>query len=162
MSDAPDFAPDRRSTVISRQEKELSTASVEVTSPIPTGETIRRDISVSVGAFADLRGVKFDVAPPGGSGVHRFRLETPTDPVFPLVEVEANASDPIRFAFFDVLAPSAPTSVFPSSSSARVESIRGVTFDDDSPVTLVYTNESGVLQSNPRTFAARIVETVVE
>jgi len=78
------------------------------------------------------------------------------------VEVEANASDPIRFAFFDVLAPSTPTSVFPSSSAARVESVRGVTFDDDSPVTFVYTNESGVLQSNPRTFAARIVETVVE
>jgi hypothetical protein len=162
MSDAPDFQPDRRSTVVSRQEKELRTVNLTDGSPVRDGDTTGFLLTVSPGSFGDLRGIKFDVAAPGGSGVHRFRVESGTALDFPLVEVEANASDPIKFAFFDVLAPSAPVSVFPGSPAARVESVRGVTFDDDNPLTLVYANESGGTQSNRRQFVARVLETRVE
>jgi hypothetical protein len=162
MSDAPDFAPDRRSTVTAQEDKELVTFSATNTDTVASGDSNFSVITTSAGTFADLRGVKFKVAGTGGSGVHRFRLETLTTPNFPLVEVEANGTDPIRFAFFDVLRPTSPVSVFPATAAARVRAVQGVTFDSDEPVGLLYENDSGQPQNGFRSITVRAVETVVE
>jgi len=162
MSDAPDFQPDRRSTVTAQEDKELVTFDALETDTVASGDSDTSVITTSAGTFADLRGVKFDVAATGGSGVHRFRILTLTAPQFPLVEVEANGTDLIRFAFFDVLRPTSPVSVFPQTAAARVRAVQGITFDSDDPVALVYENDSGQPQSGSRDIAVRVVETVVE
>jgi len=162
MSDAPDFAPDRRSTVTAQEDKQLSIANVTKTSTVADGDQDLSFITTSSNTFADLRGVKFKVAGTGGSGVHRFRIVTKTAIDFPLVEVEANGTDPISFAFFDVLRPTSPVSVFPQTAAARVRAVQGITFDSDEPIALQYENDSGQDQTGFRDIEVRVVETVVE
>jgi len=160
MSDAPDFAPNRRSTVTAQEDKQLSTLNVTNTDTVADGSQEISFVTTSPNTFADLRGVKYRAPSTGGSGVHRFRIITRTALDFPLVEVEADGTDPIRFAFFDVLRPTSPVSVFPQTAAARVRAVQGITFDSDEPIALEYENDSG--QDQTRDIEVRVVETVVE
>jgi hypothetical protein len=162
MSDAPDFAPNRRSTVTAQEDKQLSTLNVTNTDTVADGSQEISFVTTSPNTFADLRGVKYRAPSTGGSGVHRFRIITRTALDFPLVEVEADGTDPIRFAFFDVLRPTSPVSVFPQTAAARVRAVQGITFDSDEPIALEYENDSGQDQTQFRDIEVRVVETVVE
>jgi hypothetical protein len=154
MSDAPDFQPDRRSTVVTEE----SVSRFQFQSPlvvgIADGDSVIEQVAPAPGKILNITGLYLDVLPNGGSGDHELEVRPNSDSILTGINVVQPGTEPVRFEGVDVPNPSTASTVFPTSAGARAQAVRVLRATDSDPVELRYVNNTGQNQGNAVVFKA--------
>jgi hypothetical protein len=143
MSDAPDFAPDRRSTVVTEQSIERQEFSVAQFQGIPNGDTETLTLDPGTGKLLEVTALRVVVNGNAGSGDHTFRVRNDPGQIIDSIELTQPASEPIQFEGVAPRRPSSATTVFPSDLGALAQAVRALRATSADPVELTYLNNTG-------------------
>jgi hypothetical protein len=154
MSDAPDFAPDRRSTVVTEESVDRFQFQSGFFVDIPDGDLVDVQVAPAPGKILNITGLYLDVLANGGSGDHAFEVRPNSDSILTGINVVQPGTDPLRFEGVDVPNTSTASTVFPTSAGARAQAVRVLRATDSDPVELRYLNNTGQNQDNAVVFKA--------
>jgi|APHM01.1.fsa_nt_gi hypothetical protein len=143
MSDAPDFAPDRRSTVVTEQSIERQGFSEVELLGIPDGDNLVLTLDPGPGKILSVTGLLVDVVQNGGSGDHSLQVRNDLDQILDSIEVTQPGTEDLRFEGVDVPNPSTATTLFPTSAGARAQAVRVLRATSAEPVEIRYRNRTG-------------------
>jgi hypothetical protein len=154
MSDAPDFQPDRRSTVVTEE----SVSRFQFQSPfvrnVADGDRVVAEVAPAAGKILNITGLYVDVIGNGGSGDHEFEVLPNSDSILTGINVVQPGTEPLRFEGVDVPNTSTASTVFPTSAGARAQAVRVLRATDSDPVELRYLNNTGQNQGSAVVFKA--------
>jgi len=152
MSDAPDFQPDRRSTVVTEESVDRFLFQSPLVFGIADGDTVEEQVAPAPGKILNITGLYVDVLPNGGSGDHELEVRPNSQSILTGINVVQPGTEPVRFEGVDVPNPSTASTVFPTSAAARAQAVRVLRATDSDPVELRYVNNTGQNQGNAVVF----------
>jgi len=152
MSDAPDFQPDRRSTVVTEESVDRFLFQSPLVFGIADGDTVEEQVAPAPGKILNITGLYVDVLPNGGSGDHELEVRPNSQSILTGINVVQPGTEPVRFEGVDVPNPSTASTVFPTSAGARAQAVRVLRATDSDPVELRYVNNTGQNQGNAVVF----------
>jgi len=152
MSDAPDFQPDRRSTVVTEESVDRFQFQSPLVFGIPDGDRVVEEIAPAPGKILNITGLYLDVLANGGSGTHAFEVRPNSESILTGINVVQPGTEALRFEGVDVPNPSTASTLFPTSAGARAQAIRVLRATDSDPVELRYLNNTGQNQGNAVVF----------
>jgi hypothetical protein len=143
MSDAPDFAPDRRSTVVTEQNIDRRQFGVTQLFGVPDGDKVTLTVTPNPGELLNVTGILVDVVQNGGSGTHEMLVSTDLDTILESIRVEQPGTEDCRFEGVDVPNPSTANTLFPTSAAARAQAVTVLRATNDEPIEVEYLNNTG-------------------
>jgi len=152
MSDAPDFQPDRRSTVVTEESVDRFQFKSSFFVGIPDGDLVDVQVAPAPGKILNITGLYLDVQSNTGSGTHAFEVRPNSESILTGINVVQPGTEALRFEGVDVPNPSTASTLFPTSAGARAQAVRVLRATDSDPVELRYLNNTGQNQGNAVVF----------
>jgi len=158
--DSPDF--ERRTGQIAARDTEVRTIERTTSGTLINGENEVETFTPPSGTLWELQGVSFQAFLTGGSGDHTFRLTPDIGNLADVIEYSFPGSEDLFVQFNEAENAGAASNLYPGSPSARVENIRSVVVDEDTPLELAYENNTGQDQPLGRFYFLSVIQRRVE